>query len=117
MNLPIDENKKDRPRVLWADILRIIACFSVILLHSVAELLYKYKELKPDYWMAANFWDSLTRFCVPVFVMLSGYFLLGTRSELKPLPFFKKRILKILMPFLVWAAIYYCWRIFYWGAE
>lgn len=83
--------------------LRIVACFMVILLHVSAENFHAFR----DKWWAANFYDSLTRACVPLFFMISGA---GLLSKSEPLgTFFRKRFLKILPPLIFWSCFFLWW--------
>jgi len=64
-------------------------------------------------WQVFNFYDSLVRFCVPVFVMISGVFFLDPRKPLKLNRLFKRNILRIVTAFLFWSvvyAVYQLWR-------
>lgn len=74
------------------DRLRLLACFGVVLLHS---------SFGEDPWDLAL--NAFARFCVPVFVMISGYFMLE-----RPLPL--RRILQktgsLLGKMLLWSGIY-----------
>ncbi|MDO4987988.1 MAG: acyltransferase family protein [Synergistes sp.] len=79
--------------------IRVCACFMVILLHAAAGYWY---EFSPR-WNAANFYDSFTRSCVPLFMMMSGA-LLTRKAASEPLPvFLKKRVCRILCPLLFWS--------------
>ena len=91
--------------------LRNLATFGVILLHSTSAFLYEYNKISIASWTTANFIDSFSRFCVPVFVMISGALLLGSKDSL--FHFLNKRIKRILIPFIFWSVIYFLWRI-YW---
>jgi surface polysaccharide O-acyltransferase-like enzyme len=84
--------------------LRILACFMVILLHVAAT---DFHELDVKWW-PANFWDSLTRICVPLFFMISGAGLLTKREPLST--FLRRRFLKILPPLVFWSLFYLGWR-------
>lgn len=86
--------------------LRVAACFMVILLHVSAELFVK---PGPGWW-AGNVFDSLTRSCVPLFFMIAGATMLGRDEPLGP--FFRKRVLRILPPLLVWS-VFYLWWLWY----
>lgn len=89
------------------DALRIISALGVVLIHVSAPLLTTYASRGPRSWWIGNLYDSAVRWCVPVFVMLSGAFLLG-RSE--PLGrFWKKRGRKVLVPFVAWSLFYAWW--------
>lgn len=91
--------------VVWADNLRALATVSVILLHVGAGILSKYGQVPGMIWITGNFYDSLVRACVPVFVMLSGAFLL-TRDIPSIQAFLHKRLTRILIPFLLWSFLY-----------
>ncbi|MVT29351.1 acyltransferase family protein [Acidovorax citrulli] len=63
------------------DSIRIIACLAVVLLHVSARPIYMQKELSQWGWMLGNAVSSLTHWCVPVFVMLSGALVLGRQEN------------------------------------
>lgn len=84
-------------------LLRIVACFMVILLHVSAENFHAFGEK----WWAANFYDSLTRACVPIFFMISGANLLSKDETLGT--FFRKRFLKIIPPLIFWSCFFLWW--------
>ncbi len=95
----------------WIDCIRGIATFMVVFLHSAAPLLYKYKDLPLDYWMAGNIYDSLVRVCVPLFFMISGALLLCKDEPI--LLFFSKRLKRILIPSMFWSLFFVFWKAFY----
>lgn len=88
----------------WTTNLRVVATISVIFLHVTSGILYQYGSISDFIWWTGNIYDSLVRFCVPVFVMLTGVLLLGKKYELND--FLKKRFLRIVLPFLFWSLIY-----------
>ena len=88
----------------WLDNLRVIATISVVLLHVAAPLLYRYSNFDASNWLTANFYDSLVRFCVPVFVMITGALLL--KKDYRLADYLKKRVARIIYPFLFWISIY-----------
>jgi surface polysaccharide O-acyltransferase-like enzyme len=55
---------------------------------------------------AENIFDSLTRWGVPIFLMVSGMLMLNTDKNESLKTFFLKRVNKILIPFLVWGIIF-----------
>ncbi len=88
------------------DILRVLACYMVVQIHT-GEFFY----ISPDGGIlhgAGNFWvtifNSLFRSCVPLFVMISGYFLFPVKDEFQT--FFRKKFTRVLIPFLIWCTIY-----------
>jgi surface polysaccharide O-acyltransferase-like enzyme len=100
-------------KLFYADLIRVLAVFMVMLIHSSATLLNKWDKIPFDYWMWGNAYDSLARASVPLFVMLSGALILGKQEDTRS--FFKKRFSKLLFPFAFWVAAYINWRIFYIG--
>ncbi len=50
-------------------------------------------------------WGSLVRPCVPLFVMLTGVLALPVRTSMTQ--FYKRRIPRVLFPFLIWSVVYY----------
>jgi len=65
-----------------SDTLRTIAALMVVLVHVVADyvnLAMKSDNFNLSFWVS-NIVDSFCRICLPIFVMISGMFLLG-RTE------------------------------------
>jgi surface polysaccharide O-acyltransferase-like enzyme len=85
--------------------LRILGTFCVILLHIVAKYVLLYNDLPSNLWNSANFIDAAVRFCVPVFLMISGAVLLGKDEPLSV--FLGKRFKRILYPFIIWNLFYF----------
>lgn len=92
---------------LYISYLRVIATISVIVLHTAAFISMDYKNVSIGSWSVATFINSGVRFCVPLFVMISGALLLGKNEGVKL--FLNKRIKKIVVPFLFWSLFYTCW--------
>ena len=89
---------------VWADNLRVLATISVITQHLSANILSSFgTNISSDWWMASIF-DGLTRFCVPMFLMLSGALLLHKEYRLKD--FLGNKFSRIVLPFLFWSFIY-----------
>lgn len=84
--------------------LRILATFSVILIHISGPEVVKFGKISNFDWNVANFYDSISRYAVPIFFMISGALLLGKTFEIKD--FLKNRLGKIIPPFLFWSLFY-----------
>lgn len=92
-------------RIVWADLLRFIAIFMVICIHCSDPFnVSPAARANPDY----NFWGSIygafLRPCVPLFVMLTGMLLLPLQQDMSL--FYKKRMLRVVVPFLIWSLLY-----------
>ncbi len=102
-----------RVRVINADVLRCLAIFMVVVLHAAGSMAFKYMRIDHGAWWASNLLDSLTRPCVPLFFMVSGYFLLDPSKQEALGTFFRKRVVKVVVPFLGWAIFYILWNVSY----
>ena len=93
----------------WINNLKVISLFAVIVLHTASLLLMDFKKASINDWLIADFYNALVRFAVPVFVMISGALLL--HREYKIGDFLKRRLTRVIWPFLFWSLIYigYSW--------
>ncbi|MCL6407720.1 acyltransferase [Dickeya dadantii] len=94
----------------WLYIARIVSTFAVIVLHLSAYTV-ALADLGTFPWWVGNLYDSLVRWCVPVFIMISGALLLSPEKVDSLSGFYKKRIGKILVPLLFWSFFFILWSI------
>lgn len=92
-------------RVTRYDLLRIFAAFSVVMLHSSARYWYTL-PVDSFSWMVTNAWDAVSRFGVPVFVMLSGALFLSPEKKLNLKRLWKHNILRLLIIWVIWNCFY-----------
>jgi surface polysaccharide O-acyltransferase-like enzyme len=64
-------------------------------------------------WWAANVLNSASRWCVPVFLMVSGALLLDPRRIERPRDFYRRRMSRVVVPLAVWTAVYLVFRAAY----
>lgn len=86
-------------RIYWMDILRITALFCVMLMHSVASCWYITPVTQTE-WHIYNIYDGLIRFCVPVFIMISGSMFLNPDREIPVSLLYRKYIPRILCAYI-----------------
>lgn len=103
----MENNKK---YILYFDLLNIFACFAVVALHVNGAV---HTFAKTRNWVSCMFIEALFYFAVPVFFMLTGATLMNYRKRYGTGTFFKKRLLKTLVPFIIWSIIGICWSVFY----
>lgn len=89
------ENKKIKNRFLWADVIRIVSIYLVVQIHALSVF--------PDSILAVIAIKTSV-ISVPLFVVLSGSLLLSKKETYKV--FFKKRIIKVLIPWVIWTITY-----------
>jgi surface polysaccharide O-acyltransferase-like enzyme len=94
-------------RIPYLDNLRVVATAFIILLHCITPLITNVSIFAGRTWWALNIINSITRAGVPIFFMLSGYLLLNDSRTSNFKSFYKRRFVKILVPFIVWDIIYF----------
>lgn len=100
-------------RVIKYDLLRILACLAVVLLH-VSYGYWSVVDIDSRDFTTMTVYNGITRFAVPVFFMLSGLFLLNPEREFTV----KKwgiKILKLMTGFFLWSLFYAFQSVLYHG--
>ena len=95
--------KEETLRRLEYDLLRILACIMVVMLHVSAFYWTKLSPQTTD-WKVLNFYDSIVRSCVPLFFMISGVFMLHQEMSLTKL--WRKHILHLVLVWMIWSVLY-----------
>lgn len=93
-------------RSLAPDILKLLACAGVVIIHLSGYGLDLFPLLSFD-WLSCAFWDSLARFAVPVFFMCTGALMLPPERSLSVKDVWKKYFLRVLIILLFWSWAYY----------
>lgn len=91
-------------RVKKFDYLRCFACMAVVLLH-VSSSYWSCIDINSFDFGVMTVYNAVSRFAVPVFMMLSGLFLLSPQKEMSGKSIWK-RILRLVIAFYVWSAFY-----------
>lgn len=95
----------------WLDLARAIAIIAVVLVHAVAPAVNgTWVAEGGATWWIANVTDSAGRWCVPVFVMVSGALLLDPRRVERPREFYRRRLARIGVPLVVWTLVHLAYR-------
>ena len=98
--------KKVQSHFFFADALRVLAVFAVIILHTASDYIEHYGEISNSNWWFADIYNGLVRFCVPMFVVLSGAFLLRQDRIITIKELLLKRLPKLIIPLICWSIIY-----------
>lgn len=92
-------------RIVWLDVLRLCAIFMVICIHCSDPFnVSPEARSNPDFNFWGGVYGSFLRPCVPLFVMITGVLLLPVRMSFED--FYKKRLLRIAVPFILWSVLY-----------
>lgn len=92
-------------RIVYYDYLRIAATVGVVVVHVSAQY-WSSVELGSHEWNVLNTYDSLVRWVVPVFVLLSGALFLDPDRKVEIPKLYKKNILRLFVALVFWSAIY-----------
>lgn len=77
-------------RIEYLDLLRILASIAVVIIHICSSKWYAINS-NTNEWSILNIYDSLSRWAVPVFVMISGAIFLSSDYSIEKL--YKKIVL------------------------
>lgn len=111
--MTVMEMQKKTERNLSFDLLRIISAFSVVVLHVSAVYITASPVGSFDF-RVANFINSISRFGVPIFVMISGAIFLSEKKTVTVKKLWSKNILRMFIVFGVWSFAYYVYQSLYW---
>lgn len=92
-------------REFYADFLRILAAFTVVFQHTVSSAWYT-APVNSSEFAALNFLNSMSRFGVGVFIMLSGAFMLSPQRPHPPEKIFMHNLPRTLLPLAFWVVFY-----------
>lgn len=106
MMLPKDitdqiKNSEYPNRIAYLDGLRVVSTLAVVLLHVSAQY-WGTETISSPSWLTATLYDGIVRWCVPVFVMISGALLLDPDRSVKQ----AWRIKRVLIPLVIWSGVY-----------
>jgi len=101
--------QSDVQRVVWLDVLRVIATFGVILLHVGGTDFHL--PVGEHNWYIAVVFDSLVRWSVPIFVMISGALFLKPEKNITIKTLLTKYVQRLLVVYLFWWLAYSCFDV------
>lgn len=96
---------KEEKRIVYLDYLRVIATFFVIILHISGQN-FNNIGIRTLEFHAINIYDSLSRFTVPIFVMISGALFLNSTKKITLKKLYSKNILRLVTAFIFWSLLY-----------
>ena len=100
---------KTKERVVYIDTLNIAAIVGVLFMHHNFNV---FSFSNTASWCSSFTILNIFYYAVPLFLMITGATLLGYREKYDTKTYFRKRLLKILVPFAAWMTIMLCWHIF-----
>lgn len=86
----------------YLTLLSVISAIAVVCLHTNGCFWAFSKE---NYWFTANIIECVFFFAVPIFFMITGVTLIDYQEKYSTKEYFKKRINKTFIPFIIWSII------------
>lgn len=105
----------EKKRYIEYDIMRIIACFGVIMIHAgIFDQSELYDRASWEYqWI--TIWGVLSRWAVPAFVMLSGMMILPKADNESIFRTLTHRVIRMLTIYIIWSAVYSAYNVYVLG--
>ena len=112
--IKINKNiKKRESKILdYISLVKILACFSVIILHTNGVFWNFNIKTYKQFWISANLIESTFFFAVPLFVLCIGATLLDFNEKYGLKVYFDRRVKKIIIPLICWNIIFYFYRVY-----
>ncbi|WP_097033683.1 acyltransferase [Clostridium tertium] len=103
-------------RIYSFDVLRAISTIAIIAIHVSDGVFLGTGDFSFQWWYGIII-QGVVRIALPIFFMLSGALILNGKDE-DIISFYKKRVIRVIVPLFVYSAIYlivynYKWSIFY----
>lgn len=95
-------------QIAYLQWLRLAAAAAVVLMHTAARD-WNHAPLDSLGWLTLTRWESLVRWPVPVFVMITGAIFLPRKTELKTV--LTRYIPRMLLCYALWAGLYTRYRL------
>ena len=91
-----DERPSASSRIDYFDYLRVVALTAVLVRHTASQNWYDI-DVNGAVWRCFNVYCSLTQYCVPIFVMISGALFLGKEIPVRQI--YSKYVLRMAAAF------------------
>lgn len=103
---------EDSIRYIWMDALKAISAFMIVVIHSSGNVYNNFFGQDMVIWMKALWINSIPRFAVPCFLMITGALVLDKTYDYDKVLW--KKIQRILIPLFFWSATYVVARRLLW---
>jgi len=97
--------QKTDNRIYSLDCIKVIAVLAVVMIHSCGDFWLLYSPNTTEF-VISNFFESLSRLAVPLFLMASGALLLNEEKTITVKRIYSKYILNIFILLVFWSIFY-----------
>lgn len=99
----MESTNTSKERIIFLDMLKVIAIFLMLANHCVDNV-SPIERTEPWYQIWGSIYNTFTRPAIPLFVMVTGILLLPVNLSMGT--FYKKKISRLIIPFLFWSLLY-----------
>ena len=101
---------KNKSRIVYLDLLRVLAVIAVIFIHTSAQH-WSDNGISFNTWLVLNFWDCCVQWAVPVFIMISGAVFLNRDHEISIKKIYGVNIFRIAFAYVTWSFLYALYQV------
>ncbi len=102
MKAEVLQNPTQKARTIYLDYLRVLATFAVIVIHTCADIWLEGSVFSFP-WNVLTVYECMARWCVPIFIMISGVLFLNPQKDINFKKIFTKNILRLLIAYIFWS--------------
>jgi surface polysaccharide O-acyltransferase-like enzyme len=95
-----------KQRVLFFDLARCVAAIAVIAIHVLGPYRSELGNIPFNEWFTAISVNSVSRWAVPVFILISGALMLSDTRSFDLKYYVSRRLGKVFVPFIIWSIFY-----------
>lgn len=103
-----------KTRERWLDVLKLLAAYLIVVIHSAGNGYNAGPAERGGDWFVWLLLNTLPRCAVPLFLLITGIFVLGRPMELKK---WRKKLLHFVVLLLFWNAFYITLSAFLWHRD
>ncbi len=93
-------------RMVHYDLVRIIAIFAVIVVHTSGTFYRVLAPITSFNWQISNIYSTAGKFSICIFIMVSGLLFLNPKKNITIKSLYRKNILRIVTAFIFWSVAY-----------
>ena len=101
-----------KKRYIEFDIIRICACFGVIMIHAAVFDQTSLYDVRSWEYQWIYIWGVLSRWAVPAFVMLSGMMIISKANQTSIKQLMWRRVIRMLVVYVAWSAVYSAYNVY-----
>ena len=106
------KNNYKTQQIEYISFSKILSSFSVVILHTNSAFWTFNKNNFQQYWISANYIECIFYFAVPVFILSVGATLLDFNERYGLIQYYKKRIIKVVIPLISWNFLLYFYKVY-----